>query len=145
MMFLTVSTGLLFMFLMLLQCKPLSFFWTRVGPNPPANGTCINMSAIIAMTYLYSAVAALCDFTCGLLPVWLVWNLNMKKDAKIALAGILSMACMLVLPKICTEGDVLTRAFHISSASAAVIIRFPYVKTFADPEFLCTFPPCCAR
>ncbi|CAL5869381.1 uncharacterized protein PFLUO_LOCUS3610 [Penicillium psychrofluorescens] len=38
-MFLTVATGLLFMFLMLLQCKPLSFFWTRVGPDPPAHGS----------------------------------------------------------------------------------------------------------
>ncbi|CAG7917657.1 unnamed protein product [Penicillium olsonii] len=114
-MALTVLAGLVFMFLMLLQCKPLSFFWTRLAYHPvrniPGEGSCIDMEIIIAMTYVYSAFAAMCDFTVGILPIFVVHNLQMKKQTKMAVIGILSMACI---------------------ASSAVIVRIPFVKTFDD-------------
>ncbi|KAJ5735645.1 uncharacterized protein N7483_000770 [Penicillium malachiteum] len=83
-MILTVIAGLVFFFLMLLQCKPLVF-------------------------------AAMCDFTVGILPIFLVSKLQMKRKAKMAVVGILSMACI---------------------ASSAVIVRFPFVETFANDDFL---------
>ncbi|KAJ5099487.1 hypothetical protein N7532_006488 [Penicillium argentinense] len=112
-MILTVIAGLVFMFLMLLQCKPLSYFWTRLGTD--AEGYCISIEIIIIMTYVYSVFAAVCDFTVGILPIFLVRNLHMKRQAKYAVVGILSMACI---------------------ASSAVIIRLPFVQTFADYQFL---------
>ncbi|PKY09360.1 hypothetical protein P168DRAFT_308888 [Aspergillus campestris IBT 28561] len=114
-MALTVIAGVVFMFLMLLQCKPLQYFWTKVAFDPSIEGHCMNMDTIIAMTYVYSAFAALCDFTVGLLPIFLVRKLHMKQQTKLAVVGILSMACI---------------------ASAAVIIRIPWVHTFGDPDFL---------
>ncbi|KAB8228787.1 hypothetical protein BDV23DRAFT_175137 [Aspergillus alliaceus] len=114
-MLLTVIAGVVFMFLMLLQCKPLSYFWTKVAFDDHIQGHCLDMKIIIAMTYVYSAFAAICDFTVGILPIFLVKNLHMKKQTKIAVIGILSMACI---------------------ASSAVIIRIPFVHTFADPDFL---------
>ncbi|KAK5790353.1 hypothetical protein VI817_007640 [Penicillium citrinum] len=114
-MVLTVLAGLVFMFLMLLQCKPLSYFWDRLAWHPVRNiegqGSCINMEIIVAMTYVYSAFAAICDFTVGLLPVFVVHQLQMKQQTKIAVIGILSMACI---------------------ASSAVIVRIPFVSTFLD-------------
>lgn len=99
-MALTVLAGLIFMFLMLLQCKPLSYFWTRMASHPVVNvegvGSCINMEIIVAMTYVYSAAAAICDFTVGFLPIFVVHKLQMKQQTKIAVIGILSMACMYV-------------------------------------------------
>jgi hypothetical protein len=99
-MAMTVLAGLVFMFLMLLQCKPLSFFWTRMAHHPVVNiqgeGYCINMEIIVAMTYVYSAFAAMCDFTVGILPVFVVYKLHMKRQTKLAVVGILSMACMCV-------------------------------------------------
>ncbi|KAF3396262.1 hypothetical protein F1880_006897 [Penicillium rolfsii] len=114
-MTLTVLAGLVFFLLMLLQCKPVSYFWTRTAMDPTIEGHCISIHIIITMTYVYSAFAALCDFTVGILPIFLVTKLHMKREAKLAVIGILSMACV---------------------ASAAVIVRFPFVKTFADPDFL---------
>ena len=93
-MALTVLAGLVFMFLMLLQCHPLEFFWTRAAD--PDAGWCIDIGIIISMTYVYSAFAALCDFTVGILPIFLVHKLHMKRQTKIAVMGILSMACMYV-------------------------------------------------
>jgi hypothetical protein len=92
-MVLTVLAGLVFMFLMLLQCHPLKFFWTRTMVPQP-EGSCIDISIIISMTYVYSAFAALCDFTVGILPIFLVHKLHMKRQTKIAVMGILSMACV---------------------------------------------------
>lgn len=99
-MVLTVFCGLVFLLLMLLQCKPLSFFWTRMANHPVVNiegeGSCINMEIIVAMTYVYSVFAAMCDFTVGILPIFLVQKLQMKRRTKLVVAGILSMACMYV-------------------------------------------------
>ncbi|OOF95330.1 hypothetical protein ASPCADRAFT_406135 [Aspergillus carbonarius ITEM 5010] len=114
-MIMTVVAGMVFMFIMLLQCKPLAYFWTRKAFNPDIHGHCMNIQIVIAMTYVYSGFAALCDFTVGLLPIFLVRKLHMKQKTKMAVVGILSMACI---------------------ASSATIIRIPWVHTFADWDFL---------
>ncbi|KKK12993.1 hypothetical protein ARAM_000915 [Aspergillus rambellii] len=114
-MLLTVLAGLAFMFVLLLQCRPLAYFWTRTAFDPNIKGSCISMDIIVVMTYIYSAFAALCDFTVGILPIFIVHKLHMRTKTKLAVIGILSMACI---------------------ASSAVIIRIPYVRTFKDPDFL---------
>lgn len=114
-MAITVVTGIVFFFVTVLQCSPVSYFWGRaVG----AHGQCLDMEIIIGLTYFYSAVSALCDFTFGLLPIVMLWNLNMSRSTKIAIAPILSMACI---------------------ASAGVLVRTAYVKDFRSPDFLCEF------
>lgn len=95
-MVLTVIAGMVFMFIMLLQCKPLAYFWTRKAFNPDIHGHCMDIQIVIAMTYVYSGFAALCDFTVGILPIFLVRKLHMKHKTKMAVVGILSMACMYV-------------------------------------------------
>ncbi|KKY15728.1 putative integral membrane [Diplodia seriata] len=112
-MTLTGITGVVFCFVTVLQCRPVSFFWTKAVDA--TTGTCLDIDIIIALTYFYSAVSALCDFTFGLLPVVMLWNLNMSRSTKIAVAPILSMACI---------------------ASAGVLVRTAYVRDFRDPDFL---------
>ncbi|KAF4545567.1 hypothetical protein BFW01_g7012 [Lasiodiplodia theobromae] len=108
----TIVTGIVFFFVTVLQCSPVSYFWSRaVG----GDGKCLDMEIIIGLTYFYSAVSALCDFTFGLLPIVMLWNLNMSRSTKIAIAPILSMACI---------------------ASAGVLVRTAYVKDFRSPDFL---------
>lgn len=113
-MAITAVTGVMFLLATLFQCSPVSFFWTKaVG----AQGKCLDIEVIIALTYFYSAVSALCDFTFGILPVFMLWNLNMSRKTKTAVAPILSMACI---------------------ASAGLLVRTAYVKDFRDADFLCT-------
>ncbi|KAK7178563.1 integral membrane protein [Paraphaeosphaeria sporulosa] len=109
---LTVLTGIVFLSVTIFQCTPISYFWYQALG---AEGSCINIYVIIGLTYLYSVISALCDFTYGLLPVVLVWNLNMSKTLKIALIPILSMACV---------------------ASIAVIVRMGFVMKFVTNDFL---------
>lgn len=113
----TAVTGIVFTFVTLFQCQPVAYFWTRfLG----AQGKCLNIIVVIDLTYFYSAVNALCDFTFGLLPLFMLWNLNMSKRMKLALAPILSMACI---------------------ASCAILVRTAYCNDYLKPDFLCTPPP----
>ncbi|KAH8424263.1 uncharacterized protein LDX57_013057 [Aspergillus melleus] len=100
-----------------LQCQPVEYFWHRAKAYLGANvtGTCLDVDYLIAIAYLYSVVATICDFILGLLPIALVWNLQMNMRTKAALAGILSLGCI---------------------ASAAVIVRIPYLHHYKDTEFL---------
>ncbi|KAH1406794.1 hypothetical protein KXW28_000309 [Aspergillus fumigatus] len=109
----TIVVGLVFWFVLTLQCKPVSYFWNRLSPG--AKGTCLDVDTIIGIAYLYSVTATLCDFVLGLLPISLVWKLQMTRKTKIALAVILSLGCI---------------------ASAAVIVRIPYLHYYKDDEFL---------
>lgn len=88
-MIVTVLTGIVFFFVTLLQCQPVEFFWDK-----SLNGSCLDMEIIIALTYLYSAFSVICDFTFALLPIALIWKLNMDKRSKIALVPIMAMACV---------------------------------------------------
>jgi len=142
----TVFAGLVFMFLMLFQCKPLSFFWTRLAHHPVVNiegeGSCINMEIIVIMTYIYSAFAAFCDFTVGILPIFVVRKLHMKRQTKMAVVGILSVACMYVTVHLHSIKAWEYTAKRFCSASSAVIVRIPFVETFNElDDFLCMFSP----
>ena len=86
---LSIVVGLVFWFMLTLQCVPVQYFWERTG-----NGSCLKTDILIDIAYLYSVTATICDFTLGLLPIALVWNLQMNRQTKWALAGILSMACV---------------------------------------------------
>ena len=136
----TTLVGLVFWFILTLQCQPVSYFWQRArlysNPLADVNGECLNLNVIIDVAYVYSVTATCCDLTLGLLPVFLVWNLQMNSRTKAALAGILGMGCMYVemdrFKCLCLEltGDK-------SSASAAVIVRIPYLHDYKDDDFLC--------
>ncbi|KAL4783187.1 hypothetical protein BJX76DRAFT_348781 [Aspergillus varians] len=107
----SIVVGLVFWLVLMLQCSPVDYFWHRLT----SKGTCLNTDYILDIAYLYSVTATICDFVLGLLPIALVWNLHMNSRTKAALAGILSMGCV---------------------ASAAVIVRIPYLHYYKDPDFL---------
>ncbi|KAJ5593701.1 hypothetical protein N7537_010605 [Penicillium hordei] len=110
---LATAIGLIFFFFTVFQCSPVDYFWHRVQPN--THGSCINKTTLIGVAYLYSVGAAITDLTIGLLPVALIWNLRMNRRTKVAINAILGIGCI---------------------ASAAVIIRIPYMPTYKDPDFL---------
>lgn len=112
-----ILSGFAFFLVTLLQCHPVSYFWTRWKGNE--DGYCINIEIVIALTYFYSALNILADFTFAILPILIVWRLNMNFRLKIATLPLLSMGCV---------------------ASSAVVVRLPFVQNFRDSEFLCKTP-----
>lgn len=89
-----VSTivGLVFWFMLTLQCQPVSYFWQRF--SEPGDGHCMSVDSLINMAYVYSVTATICDLVLGLLPFLLVWKLQLSARSKAALAGILGMGCV---------------------------------------------------
>lgn len=93
-MVVTVLTGIIFFFLTLFQCWPVEFFWDKTIEG----GSCIDINVIVTATYVYSAFSVVCDFTFALLPIVLIWKLNMNTRTKMALVPIMTMACVSVFP-----------------------------------------------
>ncbi|KAB8220191.1 hypothetical protein BDV33DRAFT_191378 [Aspergillus novoparasiticus] len=87
-----IAIGLMFWLVLLFDCNPVSYFWLRI--NPMNTGTCLSTDILLAIAYLYSALTIFCDFTLGIFPVFLIWNLQMNGRTKAALGGILSMGAM---------------------------------------------------
>ncbi|CAI7664486.1 unnamed protein product [Penicillium pancosmium] len=108
---LATVVGVIFLFFTIFQCSPVNHFWHQLSPT----GHCVEKNVLIGIAYLYSIGAAITDLTIGLLPVALIWNLRMNSRTKTAIVGILGVGCI---------------------ASAAVIIRIPFVHHYKDKEFL---------
>ncbi|KAE8382472.1 hypothetical protein BDV26DRAFT_253560 [Aspergillus bertholletiae] len=108
-----IAIGLMFWFVLLFDCQPVSYFWSRVDVTK--SGTCLSTDILLAIAYLYSAITIFCDFTLGIFPVFLIWSLQMNGRTKAALGGILSMGAV---------------------ASVAVVIRLPFLQNYKDTDFL---------
>ncbi|KAK4172565.1 hypothetical protein QBC36DRAFT_73059 [Triangularia setosa] len=109
----TVASCATFFFVSLFQCYPVYYFWTK--HTDPGSGTCINMQVVIGLAYLFSAMSIMSDFTFALLPAWIVSHLNMRARTKAALITLMGLGCL---------------------ASAAVVVRLPYMHHIASEDFL---------
>lgn len=91
-MVLSTVAGLIFFFFTVFQCAPVSYYWNRLAMH----GKCLNMDILLGVVYFYSAAAAACDLTIGLLPAILIRNLRVNRRTKAGIAGILGLGCMSV-------------------------------------------------
>jgi hypothetical protein len=132
----TIIIGLLFWLVLLLECKPISYFWNQV--DGVSIGSCLPVHILLDIAYTYSSMTVMCDVTLGLLPIFLVWHLQMNRRTKMAVGGILSMGAVYVHLLFLGErqGEI-QGELTIISASLAVIIRFPFLQYYSDPDFLC--------
>ncbi|KAJ6035960.1 hypothetical protein N7540_000239 [Penicillium herquei] len=111
---LAISIALMFWLVLLLDCHPISYFWNQADPLE-YSGTCLSVDILLDIAYLYSSLTIICDFTLGIFPIVLVWNLQMNQRTKVAVGGILSLGAI---------------------ASVAVVIRLPFLHYYADTDFL---------
>lgn len=84
-----------FFFLFVLQCRPSNYFWTRYTGG---TGSCMDPKITVDATYAYSAVSCLADWTLGIVPVFIIWNLQMNPRTKLSVALILAVGAMFVYP-----------------------------------------------
>jgi hypothetical protein len=107
----SVVAGGTFFFVIVFQCWPVYRFWAEHSLDH-----CVSNGLITGLAYTYSVFSIISDFTFAIIPGFLVWDLQLKRRAKIALIPLITMGCI---------------------ASAAVIARLPFVKDFNSPDFLC--------
>ncbi|KAL3482938.1 hypothetical protein BJX62DRAFT_250091 [Aspergillus germanicus] len=87
------------------------YYWKRATTR----GSCIDIDILTDIVYFYSAVAAACDLTIGLLPAFLIRRLRASIGTKASIAVVLGIGCV---------------------ASAAVIVRIPFLQSLKNVEFL---------
>ncbi|RHZ58345.1 hypothetical protein CDV55_102358 [Aspergillus turcosus] len=110
---LSIVAGTIFFFFSIFQCTPVNYYWNQMTEE----GHCMDMDSRLGIVYMYSAAAAVCDFTIGLLPVFMIGKLKMDRHTKMAVISILSIGCV---------------------ASTAVIVRMPFLQLSKSREFLCS-------
>lgn len=110
--------GFAFFFVIVFQCYPISDWWSL----DPHQKHCIKPDIVVGLTYGVSGLNVIADWTLGILPAFIVKDLQMSKRQKRLVAIILSFAAI---------------------GSTATIIRLPYVgslsQTFdgSNGDFLC--------
>ncbi|KAF7529202.1 hypothetical protein G7054_g9906 [Neopestalotiopsis clavispora] len=97
--------NIVYMFIAVAQCQPIDYFWNRLV-DFTEKGTCVSKELASGSTYAATAVNAFADWTLGLLPIALVWNVELNRKAKMSVAGILALGVL---------------------ASAATLVRIPYI------------------
>ncbi|KAJ5902151.1 hypothetical protein N7495_002679 [Penicillium taxi] len=100
--FVTSVVGLVFWAFLTFQCHPVSYWWRQAillyEPSADITGSCLNISRTIANTYVYSVTSMICDLTLAILPLFMVWKLQMELRTKALLAGILAMGGIISEP-----------------------------------------------
>lgn len=86
-------------------CQPLPYYWDKTIEG----GWCASTSIITRISYLISVMAVITDWTCSLVPCFVVWNLQMKSRLKISVCAVLALGIV---------------------ASAATVIRLPYLRYY---------------
>ncbi|KAL1902787.1 hypothetical protein Sste5346_000697 [Sporothrix stenoceras] len=102
-----VVTAPLF-FVALFQCQPVSYFWMQPFPDVP-RGKCMDGSVMYIVSVIHSVISACCDWTLGIIPVFMLWKVQLSVRTKITLSILLSMGVF---------------------AGIALIVRVAYVRPF---------------
>lgn len=103
----TVITTLVTLISVWIQCTPLAASWGEVS------GTCISTSVLITLTYVVSGLNIATDWSVALLPVAILWKLQMPVKMKIAITFVLGLGVF---------------------SSVATIVRLQYSKAYTATE-----------
>ncbi|KAF9875413.1 cation-transporting atpase 4 [Colletotrichum karsti] len=85
-------------------CRPISFTWDK-----SQDGVCAPSNIITSISYMISVLAIITDWTCAIVPTFVVWGLQMKSRVKASVCAVLALGAV---------------------ASAATIIRLPYLQYY---------------
>lgn len=83
--------GLAYTTLVIFQCKPISYWWDL---DPNHTGTCLSSTMVTNFTYLVSALNSVADWTFGILPIFIVKDLQMKRRVKVVVVSVIALAAM---------------------------------------------------
>lgn len=72
----------------LAQCRPIAATWDK------RLGTCDNPKVITNVSYFISSVSIVTDWTCAILPVFILWNIQLRFRIKASVAAILALGVM---------------------------------------------------
>ncbi|KAL1640389.1 hypothetical protein SLS58_007062 [Diplodia intermedia] len=105
----SIIFGTAYLCVVTFQCTPIHTFWT-IRPN---NEHCLPRDTVANITYAASALAAIADWTFGILPGFIVWDLHMNSRTKGVVVIILGFAAI---------------------GSTATLVRIPFIHGLKATE-----------
>ena len=78
-------------FIFLFQRLPSRYFWEQYTSG---SGSCMDPYIVVAVFYGYSAITCAGDWTFSILPVFLVWDLQMGRKEKVSVIMILAVGAL---------------------------------------------------
>lgn len=72
----------------LLQCRPTEFTWDK---SLPGGGDCIAPSSLVVGGMINSSLTVISDFVLAVLPIPMLWNVQMNWRVKASIIAILSL------------------------------------------------------
>jgi hypothetical protein len=84
-------TGIIFVFSVIFQCWPVSDFWIR---NNSSTGTCVNEDVLAILVYLNATISLATDLIFTVLPIWIIWKLNLGVQNKLCVSVVLCFGLM---------------------------------------------------
>jgi hypothetical protein len=77
-----------FCFALAFQCSPPSYFWMQIYG---AEGKCLDKKIVITSVYVHSVFSAVSDWCLGLLPIAILWGVQINLRTKVIIALLLSL------------------------------------------------------
>ena len=84
----SIGTFIFGFFYTLFECRPISQFWEHVV-NP--HGSCVSSQIEINAIYAYAAMICAVDLIYGILPIFIIWKMNLSIRTRVYLAVILAL------------------------------------------------------
>ncbi|KAB8299059.1 hypothetical protein EYC80_001184 [Monilinia laxa] len=91
-------------------CSPIDYFWNQYKGTV---GSCLNVNIVSGVSIAHSAVGFAVDWTLGLLPIWVMWNVKISTRLKFLVAGVLSLGLL---------------------AGVATLVRIPLIKNLTRAD-----------
>ncbi|ETS82339.1 hypothetical protein PFICI_04215 [Pestalotiopsis fici W106-1] len=92
---------------LLTWCQPVSATWDS------STGKCADASIVTNISYFISACSVVTDWTCAILPAFILWEVQLKPKVKVSVAIVLGVGVI---------------------ASSATLVRLRYLLHYSDPD-----------
>jgi len=103
---LSCVVALLACFSVFFTCRPMAFTWDKT-----IKGECGSLGMIYALSYTVSAMNIITDWTCAIMPVFILWDLQMRRKLKISVCFIMGLGAV---------------------ASTATLVRLKFIPAYSN-------------
>jgi hypothetical protein len=86
----TIIFGIVCFFLVLFHCQPVEYTWNRTMDG----GTCTSPKQVANVAFALSVMTIVVDWLYALLPIPIIWSLQMNRNLKLSVAFVLGLGVL---------------------------------------------------
>lgn len=96
-MWIVILFSFAYFWCIVIQCWPIPLIWERYATTlVKSTGRCLPRKVILGGTYLHSIMSAGSDWALALLPIIMMWNVQMPTGTRLIVCGIVACGAMCV-------------------------------------------------